>query len=136
MDNVYLYAIITWFLFIPIAILNGYIREKYYISKVGDLKAHQISTFTASLAFIFLSFLILNNKISDLSILELLSIGAMWVTMTIIFEFGFGHFIAGSSWNKLIEDYNIFKGRIWGIFLITVFLTPLIINLIYKTINN
>ena len=43
---------------------------------------------------------------------------------TIAFEFAFGHFVAGHSWSKLLSDYNIFKGRIWLLFLVWVMIMP------------
>lgn len=48
----------------------------------------------------------------------------MWLGMTIIFEFGFGHYIMKNSWPKLLGDYNIFAGRVWSLFLVWITIAP------------
>lgn len=130
MQSLIVRVVLTWFLFIPIAIINGIVREKLYKQYVGDLTAHQISTVVAAAAFILLSYFMLKSEISDATIKDLFKIGLFWVLMTMFFEFWFGHFIDGVSWNKLFEDYNLFKGRLWGIFLLVIFLTPYIVKIL------
>jgi len=44
--------------------------------------------------------------------------------MTVCFEFIFGHYVAGHSWSKLVYDYNIFAGRIWGLLLVWITTAP------------
>lgn len=126
-------SIITWFMFIPIAITNGIIREKFYKPVVGDLAAHQISTVIASAAFILLSYVMLKQNISRADINSLFLIGLMWVVMTILFEFGFGHYISKQPWDRLLADYNLLKGRVWGLFLILIFFVPYLISLLKKS---
>jgi hypothetical protein len=46
------------------------------------------------------------------------TIGVIWLILTIGFEFGFGHYVAGNSWEKLLADYNILNGRVWSLFLV------------------
>jgi apolipoprotein N-acyltransferase len=43
---------------------------------------------------------------------------------TIAFEFGFGHFVAGHSWSKLLADYNVFNGRLWLLVLVWITIMP------------
>ena len=124
MKTIIIRAILTWFLFIPVAISNGITREKLYKPIVGDLPAHQISTVIASVAFIVLTYYMLGRKLMNLNNLQLFLIGLMWVVMTIAFEFGFGHYLDGQSWQKLFLDYNLFKGHVWGLFLLVVLVSP------------
>jgi hypothetical protein len=46
---------------------------------------------------------------------------------------GFGHFIDGKTWGELVQDYNIFAGRLWPVFLGIEALAPL---LIYRFVMN
>lgn len=119
---------LIWFLFIPIAIINGYIRNEVYASLTGDLLAHQLSTLLAMVEFILLSYFILRNNIEQITTQLAIIIGLIWVTSTILFEFGFGHFIIGHSWDLLFSDYNIFTGRVWSLFLVFELLTPLLLK--------
>ena len=48
---------------------------------------------------------------------RLLEVGIAWLAATIVFEFGFGHFVDGKGWGELLHDYNIFAGRLWPVFL-------------------
>jgi len=124
----YLSLLITWLLFIPIAILNGSIRNFLYAPYTGELLAHQISTLILITLFILISYLRHAKLFTTFTFSKLLSIGSFWVFLTILFEFGFGHFIMDNPWSRLIADYNILTGRIWGLFLISEFLSPLIIR--------
>ena len=57
--------------------------------------------------------------------IDLLLIGALWLTLTVVFEFGFGHYVIGHPWKYLLADYNIFKGRLWSLVLLVTFVSPL-----------
>ena len=110
----------------PIAILNGIAREFMYKPVVGDLTAHQISTVIACIAFFLLAYSMLKEQVSRATNRTLLLVGAMWVGMTVLFEFTFGHYVDGISWERLLADYNIFYGRVWGLFLLFILMTPLL----------
>jgi hypothetical protein len=51
-------------------------------------------------------------------------IGALWVTLTLAFEFLAGHYVFGTPWRQLLADYNIFRGRIWVLVLVTTAIAP------------
>jgi hypothetical protein len=115
---------LTWVLFIPIAIANGVLRETVYKPQVGDLAAHQISTLIASASFLLLAYAMLRRFVADVADRTLLKIGIAWVVATIGFEFGFGHYVDGRSWSRLLRDYDIIKGRVWSLFLLTMLVAP------------
>jgi hypothetical protein len=47
------------------------------------------------------------------------------VALTVAFEFFAGHYAFGNSWERLIADYNVFRGRIWILVLLANFFAPL-----------
>ncbi len=51
-------------------------------------------------------------------------VGGMWVAMTVLFEFSFGHYIVGNSWRVLLEAYNLLEGNLWIVMLITTAVSP------------
>lgn len=55
---------------------------------------------------------------------DALRIGALWVAMTVAFELLAGHYLFGNTWERLLADYNVLRGRIWVLVLITTFLAP------------
>jgi hypothetical protein len=40
------------------------------------------------------------------------------------FEFLFGHYVSGQSWSALLADYNILRGRLWSLIIVSVGLGP------------
>ena len=112
-----------WFPFVVIAIINGAVREGVYKKSFGDLLAHQISTVTGIILFAIYIWIITGIWLIESSSQAWL-IGLMWLLMTVIFEFVFGHYVMKNSWEKLFSDYNIFKGRLWAVVLIWVTIAP------------
>jgi multisubunit Na+/H+ antiporter MnhB subunit len=55
-----------------------------------------------------------------------LTVGALWVALTLLFEFGAGHYAFGKSWTELLADYDLSRGRIWIVVLIATFIAPLL----------
>lgn len=123
-------VILTWVLFMPMAILNGTIREKWYRPLVGELRAHQIATALASGTFFSWAFFMLRKQVALLNWTKLLLIGGGWVGLTMLFEFGFGHYVAKTPWKKLLHDYNLLKGRVWSLFLLTELVSPMLVRLV------
>jgi hypothetical protein len=117
--------ILVWFLLAIVAIANGIIRQATYGKSVSDLEAHQISTFTAILGSGAIVWLV-SRFWSIESASQAWRIGFLWLAMTIVFEFGFGHYIAGHSWGRLLADYNILEGRVWSLFLIWITVMPFV----------
>ena len=118
----------TWFLFMFLAIVNAGIRNNVYKPLVGDLVAHQISTIIFIIVIFAVTYLVLRFSSMKLSDSEALLMGTIWLVLTIIFEFIAGHYIFGNSWEKLFADYNILRGRIWSLVLLTTFLSPYLAN--------
>ncbi|WP_051295123.1 hypothetical protein [Maridesulfovibrio bastinii] len=117
---------IFWIPMIPIAILNGLLRVLLFQPYMNELAAHQLSTLTCILFLaVYTHFLIKRFKPTDF---QSLSGGLVWMILTILFEFSFGHFIAGHSWELILNDYNIFKGRIWVFIPVSLAIMPLIMN--------
>jgi hypothetical protein len=116
----------VWILLAVVAIANGILRQSTYGKTVTELSAHQISTMTAILATGLVVWIV-NRSWPIESTSQALIIGGCWLVMTVIFEFGFGHYIAGHPWEKLTADYNLLQGRVWSLFLVWVAIMPLVI---------
>ena len=114
---------LCWFLLALVAIANGLLRQGTYGKVVPELTAHQISTATG-IVFTGIVVWLWNRTWPLESAGQALIIGAMWLGMTVLFEFGFGHFVAGHSWSHLFADYDLFQGRLWLLFLIWITIMP------------
>jgi hypothetical protein len=114
-----------WLIIGACAFLNGAIREKFIAFRIGEQPAHVISSIIlAVLVFLVASFFIRAKSITEPN--KLLLIGGFWVILTMSFEFLFFHYVVGEPWSELLADYNIFKGRIFVLVLLSQFLSPII----------
>jgi hypothetical protein len=115
--------LIFWLILAAAGVANGVLREATYGRQVSNLAAHQLSTVTG----IFLTGGVvwaLNRFWPIRSANEAWIIGVCWLLMTVIFEFGFGHYVAGHSWARLLADYNLAGGRVWPLFLAWITVLP------------
>jgi hypothetical protein len=117
---------LVWFLLAIVAIANGVVRQTTYGKTVSDLAAHQISTVTAVLATGAMVWFV-HRVWAIESASQAWSIGLLWLIMTIAFEFGFGHYVAGHSWATLLADYNLLNGRLWSLFLLWMAIMPFVV---------
>ena len=118
--------ILLWIPLVVVAILNGILRESVFAKWMAELPAHQLSTLTGCVAVGIYVWLVMKRWPIDSSGQALL-IGGIWLFMTVAFEFTFGRFVIGHSWERLFQDYNLLAGRLWLLFLIWVALVPWVI---------
>ena len=108
-----------------IGILNGVLRVMTYQKRMPEIRAHQLSCLTGIIFFGLAVFIL--NRIRPIETAgQALLIGLIWFVLTILFEFGFGHFIMKHPWKKLFHDYRIDKGRLWLVVLVWVLVAPLV----------
>jgi hypothetical protein len=117
---------LVWFLLAIVAIANGVVRQSTYGKILSSLAAHQVSTLTAILASGTLVWFI-NGVWPIETSTQAWTIGAIWLVSTIAFEFGFGHWVAGHSWEALLADYNLMQGRVWSLFLLWIAVLPWVV---------
>ncbi len=109
-----------------IAILNAGIREKILVRFFQELTCHQLSTFTLIILVSIYTWLIYPYlKIAQSG--DSWVTGITWLLLTLIFEFIAGHYIFKNSWERLFQDYNLLKGRVWSLFLLYILILPYLI---------
>ncbi len=91
-----------------------------------ELLAHQLSSIIGILLFAGY-FWILNKRWTITSTRQSFQTGVSWLILTILFEFVFGHYVVGHSWEHLLADYNILAGRLWSLVLLWTIVGPYII---------
>ena len=115
--------VLAWVPMVFIAIANGILRENFLAKHFKEIHAHQVSTVTLLLFFGIYIWVIIRMW-KPQSAQHALAIGLTWFVLTVAFEFLFGHYVAGHSWSRLLNDYNIFAGRLWIFILLWVSLAP------------
>jgi hypothetical protein len=115
--------LIAWIPMVLLAIVNGVVRETTYGTAMPELRAHQLSTLTG-IALFGLYIWIVTGWWRPASPGQALGLGAMWLVLTVAFEFLFGHYVAGHPWSRLLQDYDLLEGRLWPLILAWVALAP------------
>lgn len=112
---------------VVIGIANGSLRQFGYGKYMDELTAHQISSVTGVFFFgVYIWLLSLRWPLA--SSRQALAVGAIWLGLTTAFEFLFGHYAAGHSWEKLLYDYNVLEGRLWSLVLLAVAAGPCLVH--------
>jgi hypothetical protein len=122
---IFLRSIAIWLIFIIIESLNGTIRTLWLVQVVGDLWAHQISFVTGSLLILTISTIFV-RWLNATSLAQLISVGVLWMLLTVVFEVSLGRWAFGYSWTQIAADYNLFQGRLMSIGLVLLLFAPLI----------
>lgn len=118
-------ALAVWLLLVVVAIANGGFRVAVLIPRVGEQTGHVISTILLSVLILAIAWLTI-GWIAPATMSDAIVIGFFWAALTLLFEFGAGHFLFHQPWERLLADYNLRKGRIWIFVLIITLKAPAI----------
>ena len=99
---------------ILIAVANGALREAWLVPRLGEPAARQASTLLlVALLAVYIGSMTRRWPIGSAG--EALSIGAMWLVLTLAFELALGRFVSGLSWTELLAEYDLAAGRLWAL---------------------
>jgi hypothetical protein len=110
-----------------IGVANGVLREATFAKLLGERQGHAASSATAVAAFAGY-FSVLQRRWPIPTNGEALRVGSWWLAMTVAFEFGFGRTVGKQSWEQLLADYNLAKGRTWPLVLAWIALGPAVVR--------
>lgn len=118
-------ALAVWMGISMLAVVNGLLRQTFLNKVIGERVAHVISTLLLS-AIVFVCGAIATHWIGVKTIDDAWVVGSLWLLATLAFEFIAGHYLFGNSWQKILADYNVFRGRVWLLVPIcTLFAVPM-----------
>ena len=123
----YLRAAAVWLLILLLAVLNGGFREAVLFPRFGNPSAQFISGLLLIGGIVVVSYLLV-PRLRARSRRQLAGIGVFWVTLTLVFEFGFGLFVQDKSWHELVAAYAFQGGNIWPIVLLVTAVAPLLVG--------
>lgn len=106
-----------------LGVVNGVLRELAYKNRVGDNTANQISA-ASLIGLLALYFAALSHRWPLRTRRDALEVGGTWVVLTVLFEFGFGHYVDHKSWSELTDNYNLAEGNLWTLVLVWIAVGP------------
>jgi len=115
-------SILIWLSIIPLAILNGGLREAFLTPRLGECYAQPISGIILCL-LIFIVSLVLIPRIGRGGEKTYWKIGILWFALTIVFETILG-LAMGDTFSELLKAYDITTGNLWSIIVIFVGIAP------------
>jgi hypothetical protein len=116
-------AAALWLAILALAMLNGTLREKWLLPSLGSFAALILSGILLS-ASIFVVALLAAPWYGRLAPAQWLGVGALWLAMTLAFEFGFGRYVQHKAWSELLEAYAFKGGNLWPLVLAVVLISP------------
>lgn len=116
-------ALVVWAGLLMVAVALGALREALLAPRLGSQAAHVLGTIAFCLAILLVTWASI-RWIGPGDIAAAIRIGLMWVVLTVAFEFLAGHYVFGHAWERLLADYNVLRGRIWLLVLVTTGAAP------------
>ena len=118
-------AVAVWVAILVCAILNGALREGILLRVLGKPVATLVSG--ALLAGIVLAIALLAVPwFGRLAASRYAYVGALWLLLTLAFEFSFGRLVQHQTWRELLEAYTFRHGNIWPLVLFITAVAPLL----------
>lgn len=118
-------AVAAWLLILRLAMLNGVVREVLLVPALGGPIALVTSGLLLSCCILIVA-VALARWLGLLTTKRCLSVGTIWLTLTLLFEFGFERLVQRRSWADLLAAYRFEDGNIWPVVLVVTFVSPLL----------
>jgi len=120
----------VWILEIAVSGFNYFfLMERLYKPRYGELKSHQIGM-TTRIVYIFFFAYFLDYFAKIDSIPEFVLAGFYWLVLVLAFEW-IGSFILRRPVKEILVGWHVEKGYMWPYVLLTYFLSPLIVGLLF-----
>lgn len=115
---------VIWFVLLVAAFAGAALRTGLLEPRFGEQAAHVVGTLLVVGLFAVIIWRAVPWVVPDLSPGQLAGLGLLWTLATVVFEFGFGHYVMGHPWSRLLADYDLTDGRLWVLVLLTILLMP------------
>jgi hypothetical protein len=121
--SIFLKALAVWLLLAAMAVMNGILRDLILAPLLGAQPALPLSGVILAMLIFTVTFLVipffgrLKNSTS-------IMIGLLWVGITLLFEFSFGHYSAGKSWREIARVFNLTNGDLFSLALLVTAVSP------------
>ncbi|HEX6811007.1 MAG TPA: hypothetical protein VF384_05220 [Planctomycetota bacterium] len=119
----WLKALALWFAILVLAIVNGALREKALVPALGESAGLVASGIVLSACILLVAWAGA-PWFGPLASHQCVLIGAFWLLLTVVFEFGFGRIARDKTWPELLEAYTFKGGNIWPLVLLVTLVAP------------
>ncbi len=120
-------ALGIWLVMVLVAILNGLARDLLFAPALGGAVALPLSGVTLSLLILAVVWFA-RPLFAVLSPGACLWLGLGWVLLTLAFEYLFGHFVAGKSWEAINRVFDLAGGNLFSLVLLVTLVAPWLVT--------
>ena len=115
-------ALVAWLVILVFAVVNGLLREKLLVPGLGSLHGMVLSGVLLSGIVLAVAYLLL-PWVGARGTAQFVLIGAVWLMLTLIFEFSFG-LSRGEELSAMLEAYTFHGGNLWPVVLLVTAASP------------
>lgn len=116
-------SFLSWLLILGLAVANGGLREAVLIPALGPSAGLILSGILLSCVIALVAYVLVRTT-DRLTIPQGLRLGFFWLSLTLIFELGFGRLVQHKSWSELGDAYTFEGGNLWPVVLLVTLLAP------------
>ena len=121
-------SLIAWVFILCLAVANGALREAVLIPSFGKSTGLVLSGVLLCLCVAAVAYAFVRIK-QDITVMQSVLVGALWLGLTLVFEFTFGRYIQHKSWSELLAAYTFKDGNLWLIVLLVTLIAPYVATL-------
>ena len=118
-------AVAVWLAILVCAVLNGALREGLLLRWLGKPVAPMLSGALLSIVILAIAWFAV-AWFGRMAASRFVSVGVLWLLLTLAFEFTFGRLVQNQSWAQLFQAYTFKDGNIWPLVLVVTALAPLL----------
>lgn len=123
----YAIAFGIWFTYTAVDLLYGILRRLFVAPVLGEYTGHIINVAILIGLIVGLTYLFVNSlRIQYYKKTDFLFIGMLWLVLSVSAKFGYSRYFGESSWEQLIIEIDISKGRLLALVLLAELIVPFI----------
>lgn len=123
--NFWTKAAVVWLGILVLAVLNGTARESLLVPALGRTPALVASGLLLSALILLVAFAAI-GWLQPVTVGAAWQLGALWLVLTLAFEFGFGALVQHKSWAEMLQAYAFRDGNVWPLVLLVTALAPVL----------
>jgi hypothetical protein len=124
-------AVLSWFVLLVVAFLNGAVRQFLYPSTLGDFAARQVAAGVGAVALgVTIWFILRRWPLARAP--QAWATGALWAALTVVFEVALVRG-GGRPWDDVIGQYAIWKGSLWPLLVLWVLAAPAALSALQRS---
>ncbi len=115
-------ALLSWFVLLAVAFMNGALRQFAYPSSLGDFAARQVAAGVGAVA-LGATIWILLRRWPIARPRMAWATGALWAALTVAFEVAMVRG-SGRPWDDVLAQYALWEGSLWPLLVVWILVAP------------